>query len=327
MSAELLDLVPQEQRAAAEAYLKTREAYPPKWVQGMLLFGALISVLLCSWGSSFLFGWRLPAWLVALVFTALGWWMSRKNQGRADFAYVFCAQLGLMFAIIGRVELVDWLSAWVYHQRSGELLVVCAVAAVSYPIFKAKIDRLFFCTWALCMAADYADYWVGGFWWRPLFGRVFPLVLFGVAWWIFARRRVSLRPLAYACLIACAYGVTALTLQVGINIVHVLAAGMAAWGVSRLNLPFKTRALLCGGIVVLACWLNILSFMGLFACALGYYWRERLVEWLGLALFACGLIGMYYNMHATLLQKSAWLMLSGACLLAAYAWVRGKYAR
>lgn len=327
MSAELLDLVPQEQRAAAEAYLKTREAYPPKWVQGMLLLGALISVILCSWGSSFLFGWRLPAWLVALVFTALGWWMSRKNQGRTDFAYVFCAQLGLMFAIIGRVELLDWLSAWVYHQRSGELLMVCAVAAASYPIFKAKIDRLFFCTWALCMAADYTGYVVSGSVWILLLARVFPLVLFGTAWWIFVRRRTSLRPLAYACLIACAYGFTTLTLHAGINIVHLLAAGMAAWGVSRLNLPFKTRALACCGIVMLACWLNILAFMGLFACALGYYLRERLVEWLGLAFFACGLIWMYYNMHATLLQKSGWLTLAGACLLLAYAWVRRMYAR
>lgn len=327
MSAEILDLVPQEKRPAAEAYLKTREAYPPKWVQGMLLFGALVSVMLCSWGSSLLFGWRLPSWLIALVFTVLGWWMGHKNQGRADFAYVFLAQLGLMLTIIGRVELIDWLSSWVYYQRSGELLLVCAVAAAGYPVFKAKIDRLFFCTWALCMAVDYTAYVVNGFVCAILLGRVFPLVLFGTAWWIFARRRVSLRPLAYACLIACAYGFTTLTLHAGINIVNILAAGMAAWGASRLNLPFKTCALLCGGIVVLACWLNILSFMGLFACALGYYWRERLVEWLGLAFFACGLIWMYYNMHATLLQKSGWLMLCGACLLLAYVWVRGKYAR
>lgn len=326
MSAEILDLVPQEKHAAAEAYLKMREAYPPKWVQGMLLFGALVSVLLCSWGSSLFFGWRVSPWLVALVFTVLGWWMSRKNWGHTGLVRVFCAQLGLMFAIIGRVELIDCLSAWVYYQRSGELLVVCMVAAVGYPVFKAKIDRLFFCSWALCLAADYAAYVINGFVWI-LLGRVFPLVLFGISWWIFASRRAALRPLAYACLIAGAYGLTTLTLHVGVNIVHILAAGMAAWGVSRLKLPFKTRALLCGVIVVLACWLNILSFMGLFACVLGYYLRERLVEWMGLAFFACGLVWMYYDMHVTLLQKSGWLTLSGACLLLAYAWVRGKYAR
>lgn len=322
MNTELLSLVPQEKRAAAENYLKTRQSYPPKLVQGMLLIGALISSLSVLWGGAILFGWKIPMVVIGAVFTVFGWWLAYKNQNRADFAYVFCAQLGLMFGIIGRMELIDFLCALAHHKLMWEAVIVAAVAAVSYPVFKMKIDRLFFCGWALCLLT----YYLARYSFSPWIENIWLCGLFGAALWIFSARRVRFKPLAYACLAACAFGVF-FHADTGFNLFRVLAAGLAAFCASRLPLAFKTRALLCGGIVILACWLNLPAFLGLFACAAGYYLRERYVEWLGLAGFSAGFIYMYYDMQATLLQKSGWLTLSGVCVLAAYAWVRRKYAR
>lgn len=324
MNAELLDLVLQDKREAAENYLKTRASYPPVLVQGMLLVGALVSSLAVLWGSTVLFGWKIPEVVVGLVFTAFGWWMIRKNQNRTDFAYVFCAQLGLMLAIIGRLELIDWLCVLAHSRLGGQVVIVAAVAAASYPFFKAKIDRLFFCGWALCVLTYYL---LDGFVYQQVYlaaRAVWPCGLFGLALRLFASRRIQLRPLAYACLAACGFGVM---LYVDMGLLRILFAALAAWCASRLPLPFKTRALVCGLIVVLACWLNIPAFVGLFACAAGYYLRERYVEWIGMAGFAAGLVWMYYDMQATLLQKSGWLTLAGVCVLLAYAWVRRKYAR
>jgi len=324
MNAELLDLVPQNKREAAENYLKTRASYPPALVQGMLLVGALVSSLAVLWGSTVLFGWKIPEVAVGIVFTAFGWWMSRKNQNRTDFAYVFCAQFGLMLAIIGRLELLDWLCRAAHFRLAWKVVIVAVMAAASYPVFKAKIDRLFFCGWALCFLTYYL---LAGVAFPPVetaASAVWPCGLFGLALRLFASRRIQLRPLAYACLAACGFGVM---FHVDMGLLRILFAGLAAWCASRLPLPFKTRALVCGLIVVLACWLNVPAFVGLFACAAGHYLRERYVEWIGMAGFAAGLVWMYYDMQATLLQKSGWLTLAGVCVLAAYVWVRRKYAR
>ncbi len=333
MSAELINLVSPEKREAAEQCLQTLQQRPPKLVQGMLLVGALISSLLVLWGSSTVFGWRVPEYVLGILFTALGWFLVHKNKNRTDFARVFCAQFGMMLGIIGRLELISWLVHLGGYKREWDIFVVAAVAAAGYPFFKAQLDRLFFCTWALGNATDFL---IGRLWHMgrdvsfsgaELTGGLLCLVYFGFALWVFSSRRIRLRPLAYACLLACGYGVISLSSEFGMSFVRVLAAGLAAWCVSRLPLTFKNRTLVCELVVVLACWLNVPAFMGLFACAAGYYLRERYAEWLGMAGFAAGLVWMYYDMQATLLQKSGWLTLAGVCVFAAYAWVRGKYAR
>ncbi|MDO5764678.1 MAG: DUF4401 domain-containing protein [Elusimicrobiales bacterium] len=328
MNTEILSLVPQEKREAAQAYLKTREAYPPKLVQGMLLVGALISCVAILFGGTVLFGVRVPRSVIGVVFTAAGWWLSAKNEGRADWAYVFCAQLGLVLGIIGRMELMDWLVSFSHYAREGNAFIFCAVAVLSYPFFKAKIDRLFFCTWALVALLDYTQNGLlrsaAG---MEILSAVLCALFFGGALWIFASRRIVLKPLAYAGVIACGVGLVCLSDTVGRNLSLVLFAGMAAFCASRLSVPFKMRALICALIVVLACWLPVYAFAGLFACAAGYCLRERLLEWVGMAGFAAGLVWMYYDMNTTLLVKSGWLTLAGVCVLAAYAWVRRKYAR
>lgn len=327
MNTEILSLVPQEKREAAEAYLQTREAYPPKLVQGMLLFGALISCVAILFGGT-VFGVRVPRSVIGVLFTAAGWWLSAKNEGRADWGYVFCAQLGLVLGIIGRMELIDWLVSFASYAREWYALVFCAVAAAGYPFFKAKIDRLFFCTWALVALLDYMQNGLlrsaAG---MEMLSAVLCAFFFGGSLWIFASRRIGLKPLAYAGVIACGVGLVCLSDTVGRNLSLVLFAGMASFCASRLPVPFKTRALICALIVVLACWLPVYAFAGLLACAAGYYLRERLLEWVGMAGFAAGLMWMYYDMNTTLLAKSGWLALAGACTLAAYAWVRRNYAR
>lgn len=327
MNTEILALVPQEKREAAEAYLKTRDAYPPKLVQGMLLVGALISCVAILFGGT-VFGMRVPRSVIGVVFTTAGWWLAAKNEGRADWAYVFCAQLGLVLGIIGRMELIDWLVSFAHYAREWYAFVFCAVAAAGYPFFKAKIDRLFFCTWALVALLDYTQNGLlrsaAG---MEMLSAVLCAFFFGGALWIFASRRIGLKPLAYAGVIACGVGLVCLSDSVGRNLSLVLFAGMASFCASRLPAAFKTRALICALIVVLACWLPVYAFAGLFACAAGYYWRERPLEWLGMAGFAAGLVWMYYDMNTTLLAKAGWLTLAGVCSLLAYAWVRRTYAR
>ena len=328
MNTEILDLVPQEKREAAEAYLKTREASPPKLVQGMLLVGALISCVAILFGGAVLFGVRVPRSIIGVLFTAAGWWLSAKNEGKADWGYVFCAQLGLVLGIIGRMELIGWLVFSLDYAKEWTAFIFCGVAAAGYPFFKAKLDRLFFCTWALCAVLDYTQNGlvrssVG----MEVLSAVLCAFFFGGALWIFASRRIVLKPLAYAGVIACGVGLVCMSDTVGRNLALVLLAGLSAFCASRLSDPFKTRALICALVVVLACWLPVYAFAGLFACAAGYYWRERVLEWLGMAGFAAGLIFMYFDMQATLLAKSGWLTLAGLCTLAAYAWARRNYAR
>lgn len=328
MNTEILALVPQEKREAAQTYLKTREAYPPKLVQGILFFGALISCAVLLVGGGLFWSRALPRIVIGVVFTAAGWWLSAKNEGRADWGYVFCAQLGLVIGIIGRMELIGWLVFSLDYAKEWTAFIFCAVAALSYPFFKAKIDRLFFCTWALVALLDWTQNGLLRFSARmEILSAVLCALFFGGALWIFASRRIALKPLAYAGVIACGVGLIFLFESAGINLALVLFAGIAAFCASRLPVSFKTRALICALIVVSACWLSVYALAGIVACAAGYYLRERLLEWVGMAGFAAGLAGMYYDMNTTLLAKSGWLTLAGVCVLAAYAGVRRKYAR
>ena len=146
---------------------------------------------------------------------------------------------------------------------------------------------------------------------------------------LFAVRSVRLRPLAYACLAV--GGVWTACGADKFSWALVPAAGLAAWAVSRAkSLSPKGRRWGCVLTALAACMLGLSAFAALCVMTAGRGLRERMVEWLGSAWFACALFMLYYDLDGSLLYKSGMLAVSGLAALAAYfALKRGgkQYAR
>ena len=334
---ELLQSLPAESRDAVKQYLDGRPSPVHPAVLVLLFVGAFISSLALMCTMFLMFYSAFPsafAVLCGALFAAFGYGLARAGEGGKSAGEAFLAQLGFMFAVSGKGLLIYGVLSWLYPHFSGDtssqlLVAACiaaAVAAAGWPFFKQPADRFIFSAAAVGLFACYAGS-LGGRWDEPAAWLGAALCLAGLL--LFAVRSVRLRPLAYACLAV--GGVWTACGADKFSWALVPAAGLAAWAVSRAkSLSPKGRRWGCVLTALAACMLGLSAFAALCVMTAGRGLRERMVEWLGSAWFACALFMLYYDLDGSLLYKSGMLAVSGLAALAAYfALKRGvkQYAR
>lgn len=336
---ELLQSLPAESREAVKQYLDGRPSPVHPVVLVLLFVGAFISSLALMCTMFLMFYSTFPsafAILCGALFAAVGYGLARAGEGGKSAGEVFLAQFGFIFAVSGKGLLIYGVLSWFYPRgifsgdTSSQILVAActaaAVAAAGWPFFRQPADRFIFSAAAVGLFSWYAaSLW--GQWYEPVSWLGIALCFAGIL--LFAFRSVQLRPLAYACLAV--GGVSAACGPDKFSWALVPAAGLAAWAVSRAkSLSPKGRLWGCILVALAACMLGLSAFTALCVMTAGRGLRERMVEWLGSAWFACALFMLYYDLGGSLLYKSGMLAVSGLAALAAYfALKRGvkQYAR
>lgn len=298
-------------------------------VSALLAFGAWLSCL-----AALFFFWGLQfVWfgvIFILLAAALTFWAGRARGAAGAFA----SQAALAFSLFGKGLLVVGLAdLWNLHSGGWFALTACT-AALSYPFFRQKADRVL-CAGAACAAGIiwmvhlYPD---GFFIWECAL-----VFLFALAYFFFLADKAVLRPLAWALALNAVIwavffpsapawfgwnGAAAFTLYPRLLLGAVLC-GFYLW---RGGKSFNIIAAL---LILLAAYLtNIGAVMGAALLVLGYVQKRVSLKIAGALAFAAALFWLYYQMQVTLLVKSYYLCAAGLVLLGAYAWLkRGEHAR
>lgn len=323
-TSEILSGVPSEKRAQAETFLKHREAVSvPFLVRAMLFIGSLISASLLVGIADRLLAGIIPVLGRGVLFMAVGFLLGKTAANLPALRGAWRRQLGGLIGLAGQIILafrltdIPGVSVW---------MGVLAVAVVSYPLFKNPFNRFLWC--AAAASSLYAQ--VDWEWnWNQFAVALSAFLAFGVALWLFVKRKFNFYPLAYALVwwsVICA-GETVFNKMswYGLNPANAaLAACVAVYAVfSHKGNWTRGQIALAAVAVVLSALLNWPTVLALILMYTGFTLRDRVLESLGTAGVVCGLFLFYFTLNAALSAKAALLMASGLILLA----VRSVYAK
>lgn len=323
-TSEILSGVPSEKRAQAETFLKHREAVSvPFLVRAMLFIGSLISASLLVGIADRLLAGIIPVLGRGVLFFGAGVLLAKTSSNLPPLRGAWRRQLGGLIGLAGQIILafrlkdIPGVSVW---------MGVLAVAAISYPLFKNPFNRFLWC--AAAASSLYAQ--VDWEWnWPLLAVALSAFCSFGMALWLFVKRKFSFYPLAYALIwwsVICA-GETVFNKMCwyGLNPANAaLAACVAVYAVfSHKGNWTRGQIALVAGAVVLSALLNWPTVLALILMYTGFTLRDRVLESLGTAGVVFGLFLFYFTLNAALSAKAALLMASGLILLA----LRSVYAK
>ncbi len=323
-TSEILSGVPSEKRAQAETFLKHREAMSvPFLVRAMLFIGSLISASLLVGIADRLLAGIIPVLGRGVLFMAVGFLLGKTAANLPALRGAWRRQLGGLIGLAGQIILafrltdIPGVSVW---------MGVLAVAVVSYPLFKNPFNRFLWC--AAAASSLYAQ--VDWEWnWNQFAVALSAFCAFGLALWLFVKRKFNFYPLAYALIwwsVICA-GETVFNKMCwyGLNPANAaLAACVAVYAVfSHKGNWTRGQIALSAGAVVLSALLNWPTVLALILMYTGFTLRDRVLESLGTAGVVCGLFLFYFTLNAALSAKAALLVASGLILLA----VRSVYAK
>lgn len=323
-TSEILSGVPSEKRAQAETFLKHREAVSvPFLVRAMLFIGSLISASLLVGIADRLLAGIIPVLGRGVLFFGAGVLLAKTSAGLPPLRGAWRRQLGGLIGLAGQIILafrlkdIPGVSVW---------MGVLAVAAISYPLFKNPFNRFLWC--AAAASSLYAQ--VDWEWnWPLLAVALSAFCAFGMALWLFVKRKFSFYPLAYALIwwsVICA-GETVFNKMCwyGLNPANAaLAACVAVYAVfSHKGNWTRGQIALSAGAVVLSALLNWPTVLALILMYTGFTLRDRVLESLGTAGVVFGLFLFYFTLNAALSAKAALLVASGLILLA----LRSVYAK
>lgn len=323
-TSEILSGVPSEKRAQAETFLKHREAVSvPFLVRAMLFIGSLISASLLVGIADRLLAGIIPVLGRGVLFFCAGVLLAKTSSNLPPLRGAWRRQLGGLIGLAGQIILafrlkdIPGVSVW---------MGVLAVAAISYPLFKNPFNRFLWC--AAAASSLYAQ--VDWEWnWPLLAVALSAFCSFGMALWLFVKRKFNWYPLAYALIWWCAIcaGETVFNKMCwyGLNPANAaLAACVAVYAVfSHKGNWTRGQIALAAGAVVLSALLNWPTVLALILMYTGFTLRDRVLESLGTAGVVFGLFLFYFTLNAALSAKAALLMASGLILLA----VRSVYAK
>lgn len=323
-TSEILSGVPSEKRAQAETFLKHREAVSvPFLVRAMLFIGSLISASLLVGIADRLLAGIIPVLGRGVLFFGAGVLLAKTSSNLPPLRGAWRRQLGGLIGLAGQIILafrlkdIPGVSVW---------MGVLAVAAISYPLFKNPFNRFLWC--AAAASSLYAQ--VDWEWnWNQFAVALSAFCSFGVALWLFGKRKFSFYPLAYALIwwsVICA-GETVFNKMCwyGLNPANAaLAACVAVYAVfSHKGNWTRGQIALSAGAVVLSALLNWPTVLALILMYTGFTLRDRVLESLGTAGVVFGLFLFYFTLNAALSAKAALLVVSGLILLA----LRSVYAK
>lgn len=323
-TSEILSGVPSEKRAQAETFLKHREAVSvPFLVRAMLFIGSLISASLLVGIADRLLAGIIPVLGRGVLFFGAGVLLAKTSAGLPPLRGAWRRQLGGLIGLAGQIILafrlkdIPGVSVW---------MGVLAVAAISYPLFRNPFNRFLWC--AAAASSLYAQ--VDWEWnWNQFAVALSAFCSFGVALWLFGKRKFNWYPLAYALIWWCAIcaGETVFNKMCwyGLNPANAaLAACVAVYAVfSHKGNWTRGQIALSAGAVVLSALLNWPTVLALILMYTGFTLRDRVLESLGTAGVVFGLFLFYFTLNAALSAKAALLMASGLILLA----LRSVYAK
>lgn len=323
-TSEILSGVPSEKRAQAETFLKHREAVSvPFLVRAMLFIGSLISASLLVGIADRLLAGIIPVLGRGVLFFGAGVLLAKTSAGLPPLRGAWRRQLGGLIGLAGQIILafrlkdIPGVSVW---------MGVLAVAAISYPLFRNPFNRFLWC--AAAASSLYAQ--VDWEWnWNQFAVALSAFCAFGVALWLFVKRKFSFYPLAYALIWWCAIcaGETVFNKMCWYELNPAnaaLAACVAVYAVfSHKGNWTCGQIALAAGAVVLSALLNWPTVLALILMYTGFTLRDRVLESLGTAGVVFGLFLFYFTLNAALSAKAALLMASGLILLA----VRSIYAK
>lgn len=323
-TSEILSGVPSEKRAQAETFLKHREAVSvPFLVRAMLFIGSLISASLLVGIADRLLAGIIPVLGRGVLFFGAGVLLAKTSSNLPPLRGAWRRQLGGLIGLAGQIILafrlkdIPGVSVW---------MGVLAVAAISYPLFRNPFNRFLWC--AAAASSLYAQ--VDWEWnWNQFAVALSAFCAFGMALWLFVKRKFNWYPLAYALIWWCAIcaGETVFNKMCwyGLNPANAaLAACVAVYAVfSHKGNWTRGQIALAAGAVVLSALLNWPTVLALILMYTGFTLRDRVLESLGTAGVVFGLFLFYFTLNAALSTKAALLMASGLILLA----VRSVYAK
>lgn len=258
-----------------------------------------------------------------MLFMAVGFLLGKTAANLPALRGAWRRQLGGLIGLAGQIILafrltdIPGVSVW---------MGVLAVAVVSYPLFKNPFNRFLWC--AAAASSLYAQ--VDWEWnWNQFAVALSAFCAFGLALWLFVKRKFNFYPLAYALIwwsVICA-GETVFNKMCwyGLNPANAaLAACVAVYAVfSHKGNWTRGQIALSAGAVVLSALLNWPTVLALILMYTGFTLRDRVLESLGTAGVVCGLFLFYFTLNAALSAKAALLVASGLILLA----VRSVYAK
>jgi len=323
-TSEILSGVPSEKRAQAETFLKHREAVSvPFLVRAMLFIGSLISASLLVGIADRLLAGIIPVLGRGVLFFGAGVLLAKTSSNLPPLRGAWRRQLGGLIGLAGQIILafrlkdIPGVSVW---------MGVLAVAAISYPLFRNPFNRFLWC--AAAASSLYAQ--VDWEWnWNKFAVALSAFCAFGVALWLFVKRKFNWYPLAYALIWWCAIcaGETVFNKMCwyGLNPANAaLAACVAVYAVfSHKGNWTRGQIALAAGAVVLSALLNWPTVLALILMYTGFTLRDRVLESLGTAGVVFGLFLFYFTLNAALSAKAALLVASGLILLV----VRSIYAK
>lgn len=320
-TSEILSGVPSEKRAQAETFLKHREAVSvPFLVRAMLFIGSLISASLLVGIADRLLAGIIPVLGRGVLFFGAGVLLAKTSSNLPPLRGAWRRQLGGLIGLAGQIILafrltdIPGVSVW---------MGVLAVAAVSYPLFKNPFNRFLWCAAAASSLYGKVD-WEWN--WNQFAVALSAFCSFGVALWLFVKRKFNFYPLAYALVwwsVICA-GETVFNKMCWYGLNPANAACVAVYAVfSHKGNWTRGQIALAAGAVVLSALLNWPTVLALILMYTGFTLRDRVLESLGTAGVVCGLFLFYFTLNAALSAKAALLVASGLILLA----VRSVYAK
>ena len=323
-TSEILSGVPSEKRAQAETFLKHREAVSVPFLgRAMLFIGSLISASLLVGIADRLLAGIIPVLGRGGLFFGAGVLLAKTSSNLPPLRGAWRRQLGGLIGLAGQIILafrlkdIPGVSVW---------MGVLAVAAISYPLFKNPFNRFLWCAAAASSLYAQVDWeWK----WNQFAVALSAFCSFGVALWLFGKRKFNWYPLAYALIWWCAIcaGETVFNKMCwyGLNPANAaLAACVAVYAVfSHKGNWTRGQIALSAGAVVLSALLNWPTVLALILMYTGFTLRDRVLESLGTAGVVFGLFLFYFTLNAALSAKAALLVASGLILLA----LRSVYAK
>lgn len=314
---EILNQVVPEKRAQAEAVLKRHEAFAlPFLVRALLFIGSLVSAGFLVLLADHLLHGIIPVLGRGVLFMAVGFLLGKTADKLPPVRGAWRRQLGGLIGLAGQLLLASGLND-VF--KMSVWMSALIVAVVSYPLFKNPFNRFLWC--AVVASSLYAK--VDGEWKWTLFAEALSaLGAFGVALWLFAKRKFPFYPLAYAliwwCTIVAGETVFNKMCWYGLNPANAaLAACVAVYAVfSHKGNWTRGQIAFVAGAVVLSALLNWPTVLALILMYTGFTLRDRVLEILGSAGVVCGLFLFYFTLNVALSTKAALLVASGLILLA-----------
>lgn len=294
----------------------------PFMVSALLAFGAWLSCLAALF---FLRGAGLTN--MGIIFIALAAVLTFAAGRAHGAATAFVAQAALAFSLFGKGVLVFGLSVTWKLGSGGLFALTAAVAALSYPFFKQKMDRAL----VVFAAAVFGFIWLAEGGEAEFWVEMCAVWVFALAYGLFLLQKPLWRPMAWGLALGSMGAAEAvlfknvLPLYGGVNqmLLGALLCGFYFWR-ARTNFNVFSAAL----VLVLAYLSNTGVMMGAALLALGFAQKRVSLKIIGALAFGSALFWLYYGMQTTLLVKSGYLCASGLLLLGVYAWLkRGENAR